>query len=277
MNDFSGDWSGKIFGTNNADIFVEINESDRSLVGIARINDPMYGVAIYTYKGVREGSHIHLEMDPSTETPLQKRAHTVSVNGQPVTVETNGINLGHVSVDGRLVDVDRLEGKWHSSIGTGGTFWLTCESKPSKSELESRGDESDNIVFIMMGISSENPALEDSLNAIKRAALHHGIPGVRVDEIEHSKKITDVILDKIKNSRFLVCDITNERPNVYYELGYAHGIGKEVILVADKDTKLHFDIKDYNIILYKNCTDLQNRVERRIEEAIGTLQNSTSE
>jgi len=87
-------------------------------------------------------------------------------------------------------------------------------------------------VFLMMPIATDKPELQDILSAVKRSAKRYGVDCLRVDEIEHTGKITDLILNQINWSRYLVCDISMERPNVYYELGYAHGRGKEVILIA---------------------------------------------
>jgi hypothetical protein len=274
MTDVAGDWAGKILGTNNADIFVEIEQQQRDLNGTVRINDPMFGASVYDYKGTFEDGHLHLEMDPSPQTIKQSRSQTAIVNGQRVVVQTDVVNLGHVSVTGKQVEAERIEGRWTSSIGTGGAFWISRATSRVETASKFEGPQAANIAFIMMSISATDPTLEDSLNAIKRATAQHGIDAVRVDEIEHSKKITDVILEQLSGSRFLVCDISTERPNVYYELGYAHGIGKEVILVAREGTTLHFDIKDYNVILYKSYSDLEFRVAKRIGESIAAQPGS---
>lgn len=268
MSDIAGDWAGKILGTNNADIFVEIAQQQRDLTGMVRINDPMAGVSVYDYKGTFDDGQLHLEMDPNPQTIRQSRSHTATVNGQRVVVQTDVVSLGHVSVTGTQVEAERIEGKWTSSIGTGGAFWINRATSRIETASKFEGPQTSNVAFIMMSISAADPTLEDSLNAIKRAAGQHGIDAVRVDEIEHSKKITDVILEQLRGSRFLVCDISTERPNVYYELGFAHGIDKEVILVAREGTTLHFDIKDYNVIFYKSYSDLEFRVAKRIGEAI---------
>lgn len=268
MSDISGDWAGKILGTNNADIFVEITQVQDNLAGTVRINDPMYGASVYDYKGAFQDGQLRLEMDPSAQNATQSRSHTATVNGQRVVVHTDVVSLGHVSVTGARVEADRIEGKWTSSIGTGGAFWITRANSRVETASKFEGPQKANVAFIMMSISNSDPGLEDSLNAIKRATTQHGIDALRVDEIEHSKKITDVILEKVRESRFLVCDISTERPNVYYELGYAHGIGKDVILVAREGTTVHFDIKDYNVIFYKNYSDLEFRVAKRIGDAI---------
>lgn len=268
MTDITGDWVGKILGTNNADIFIEIAQSQIDLTGTVRMNDPVYGTAVYDYKGTLQDRLVSLEMDPSPQSLQQIRSQTAIVNGHRVVVQTNSVSLGHVSVSGTLVEPERIEGKWVSSIGTGGAFWITRANSRVETASKLEGQQTANVAFIMMSISTSDPTLEDSQNAIKRATAQHGIEAVRVDEIEHSKKITDVILEKIKVSRFLVCDISTERPNVYYELGFAHGIGKEVILFAREGTTLHFDIKDYNVIFYKSYSELETRVAKRIGDVI---------
>lgn len=269
MPTMTGDWVGKIIGTNTGDAFFEITESGKEISGTIRVNDPVYGTAVYSAHGTRNENEIQMELNATPNNSQHNRMHTAFVNGRSVKVQVQGTELGRVSVSGRFVKGDRIEGKWHSEIGTGGTFWATRAEVMATPTDNFTGEATENMTFIMMGISTDNPSLEDSLMAIKRASLSQGVGALRVDEIEHSGKITPLILDKIRKSRFLVCDITTERPNVYYELGFAHGISKEVILVAKEGTAIHFDIKDYNIIFYRNVTDLETRVAKRIGDALG--------
>jgi len=268
MSNISGDWSGKIQGTNNADIFVEFEQSESQLSGTARINDPTYGTSVYVLSGNINEGIIQLEGDPTPESIQPPQSQSINVAGREVVVQTNGVSLEHITVNGKIVESNRIEGKWVSSIDTGGTLWISQSNSTTESSSKFDGNLSDNIAFIMMSISNTDPSLEDSLNAIKRGAAKQGIDAKRVDEIEHSKKITDVILEKLRSARFLICDISTERPNVYYELGFAHGINKDVILVAKEGTPLHFDIKDYNVILYRSYSELENRVSSRIADAI---------
>ena len=265
----TGDWVGKIIGTNTGDIFLEATELESKLTGTVRVNDPMYGTTVYRLTGLRDGNNLSMEMAPVVDNSSQLKTHTAFVDGRAVRVQVQDIQLGSVSASGKITNEHRIEGKWHSSIGTGGTFWVSRAETYTVPLDNFSGEQRENRTFIMMSISDAYPELEDRLLAIKRASDSHGIGAVRVDEIEHSGKITDLILAMIEKSRFLVCDITAERPNVYYELGYAHGLKKEVILVAKQGTVAHFDIKDYNIIFYKNNAELEARVARRIGEALG--------
>ncbi|MGE0626815.1 MAG: hypothetical protein AB7O43_03260 [Hyphomicrobiaceae bacterium] len=124
--------------------------------------------------------------------------------------------------------------------------------------------------FIIMAFASDNPELEDIHQAIKQTCREAGIIAFRSDEIEHNEKITDMVVSGISRSDFIIADMTYERPNVYYELGYAHGLGKKVIMIAREGTTLHFDIKDYNAIFYRNLTALRQKLSQRISASAPT-------
>ena len=121
-----------------------------------------------------------------------------------------------------------------------------------------------NYAFVAMAIDPDNPELEDILDAIKEGASRCGVQAERVDETQSNERITDRILESIRKAEFVIVDLTNSRPNVFYEAGYAQGIGKTPIYIAKDGTKLEFDLKDFPVIFFKNMKQLKDGLEARL-------------
>lgn len=131
-----------------------------------------------------------------------------------------------------------------------------------------RGTYTENLVFVAMAfdISSD---LSDTYQAICRACSAEGLKARRVDDEQDSGPIPIKILRGIEDAEFLVFDLTVERPNVYYELGYAHGVGNrsvEIALIAKAGTKVHFDIAHLGILFYESAIDLERKLIPRLQK-----------
>lgn len=133
-----------------------------------------------------------------------------------------------------------------------------------KEQLEKIDVMQKNFAFIVMAIDPARPELEDVLNAIKGICRELGIKAERIDDDISNERITDRILDAIRKAEFVIVDITDRRPNVFYEAGYAHGFGKLPIYIAREGTALDFDIKDYPVIFFKNLTALKTELAKRL-------------
>lgn len=89
---------------------------------------------------------------------------------------------------------------------------------------------------------------------------------VKIDNVEHVNDINDEIIAQIRRSRFLVCDLTGYRGGVYFEAGFAYGLGLEVIYTCRNDWCKEEILKDKNgkkvTTLYDNCgNDIQIKKE----------------
>jgi len=100
----------------------------------------------------------------------------------------------------------------------------------AKAKLEQEVEEGS--AFVAMAMDPDDAQLVDVLDAIKDGASKGGIKAERVDDTLTNEPITDHLLKSIHKSEFVVVDLTYSRPNVYYEAGYAQGIGKTPVYVA---------------------------------------------
>lgn len=98
----------------------------------------------------------------------------------------------------------------------------------------------------------------------------------RVDRKEHNDKIDDQIIAEIRRSRFVVADFTTteakgQRGGVYFEAGFAFGLGLQVIYTCQKEALpfVHFDNRQYNFIDWSTSEELAERLRHRIEATIG--------
>lgn len=95
----------------------------------------------------------------------------------------------------------------------------------------------------------------------------------RVDRVEHNDNIDMKILDLISQSDLAVVDLTYARPSVYYEAGFASGLGKPVVYTVRKDhfknlddsLRVHFDLQMKNIIQWSTGdATFSKRLEKRL-------------
>ncbi|MBE9593494.1 MAG: hypothetical protein IMF19_08430, partial [Proteobacteria bacterium] len=123
-----------------------------------------------------------------------------------------------------------------------------------------------DLVFIGMSFSGEE--MEDVWNVIKDVCERLELNAVRVDERVGSGFIVREITELIERAEFIIFDLSYERPNVYYELGYAHGVGNEdldILLIAKEGTKIHFDIAPIRIRFYRNMEELRKIIRRDLK------------
>jgi len=120
-------------------------------------------------------------------------------------------------------------------------------------------------VFTIMSFKKE---YDDVFNTFSSICKKHEFNAVRTDHDPNLNPITSRILDGIKESDFVIADVSEKSPNVFYEIGYAKGINRPVIITAQKGTDLPFDIKDLPVIFYDRLNmkeDLEPSLEKYIK------------
>lgn len=113
--------------------------------------------------------------------------------------------------------------------------------------LEETYAQDDNLISVMMPFSAE---FSPVYMAIQEATTSIGFSCVRADDIwEHPTIIQDVV-NIIARAKVVVCDCSRKNSNVFYEIGIAHSIGKEVILIAQSENDIPFDLSHLRYIKY---------------------------
>ena len=122
--------------------------------------------------------------------------------------------------------------------------------------------------FVAMSFDKKFDKIYD--NAISKAIIDCGFKPYRIDREEHTELIPFKMIADIRRSGFVVADFTKHVGGVYFEAGYAMGLNIPVIWICHKDdfAKAHFDIKQFNHIVYDNEDDLYKKLKARIEALI---------
>ena len=127
--------------------------------------------------------------------------------------------------------------------------------------------------FVAMWFDSKMSAAYEL--GIKPAILESGYESMRIDQKEHANRIDDEIIAEIRRSRFLVADFTQgddgARGGVYYEAGFAFGLGIPVIYTCHEGSinQLAFDTRQYNHLLWNTPEGLRADLRNRIAAVIG--------
>lgn len=125
-------------------------------------------------------------------------------------------------------------------------------------------NEASNRAFVAMWFDKEmNTAWQDG---IEPALEESGYRPIRLDFEEYNEKICDKIIAEIRNAGLLVADFTGQRGGVYFEAGFALGLGIPVIWTCRKDSKddIHFDTSQYNHIIWEAPEELKQKLMDRI-------------
>lgn len=126
-------------------------------------------------------------------------------------------------------------------------------------------------VFVVMQFT---PPYNDLFHdVIEPVCTSLNLDAQRADDIYGPGVIIKDIERQILETRIVVADITPQNLNVYYEVGYAHALKKDTILIAEKPADLPFDVSPFRVLLYENTIAGKAKVEiglrKHLEAIIG--------
>ncbi len=123
-------------------------------------------------------------------------------------------------------------------------------------------------VFVVMkfGDSELDSAYE---GVMKPLIKKFGLGCLRIDEVGSAGLITEEIQEAIAASEVILCDLSGNRPNCHFETGFAHALGRRMILTIRRGEEPHFDLAGHRFILWATENELRTALRKRLEDMIG--------
>jgi hypothetical protein len=124
------------------------------------------------------------------------------------------------------------------------------------------------LVSVMMPF---HPNFAGMLEAVRAGCREAGLLCQNANEIWDHDEIIQDIFALIYRSRVVVCDFTTQNPNVFYEAGIAHTLGKPVIPITQNIDALPFDLRHRRALLYSTDNGGLEELRRRIAERLNRI------
>ena len=101
-----------------------------------------------------------------------------------------------------------------------------------------------------------------------------GLRCERADDINDVNGVMQSVWESINRARLVIADLTRRNPNVFYELGIAHTLGKPVIMIAQSMEYVPFDLRHLRCIVYEYKPERIEEFERRLEVTVRRVLSS---
>lgn len=115
----------------------------------------------------------------------------------------------------------------------------------------------DRLVFVLMPFNSQ---FDDTYKLISNTVQELGLKCSRGDSDQRSSSILTYIIEEMMRSELIIADITGRNSNVFYELGIAHAMNKNVLIIANNSYDIPFDVSSVRVLIYKNYDDLASKL-----------------
>jgi nucleoside 2-deoxyribosyltransferase len=169
----------------------------------------------------------------------------------------------------KALDENMINGNLKKTLNGSYVFTFNGLTFDGKEYLESLQEPNITSKSVFVAFHFEDTIKEIFDNKVKEAVENCGLEYRRVSSMttDLDKNINDEIIGFIKSARLVIADFTNQRNSVYFEAGYAMGMGLPVIWTCKKDDvkKLAFDIRQYPVILWSGGQELKEKLSQRIK------------
>lgn len=130
--------------------------------------------------------------------------------------------------------------------------------------------------FIITPIGEEGSETRKHIDGVIKGAVDPALENkydiIPPHEINQIGSVTDDVLNYILTSDLVVANLTGLNPNVMYELGYRHCVGKPVIAIAEKGTKPPFDIQNDRTFYYEYSVEGIAKLREQLVEVEGNIE-----
>jgi hypothetical protein len=134
--------------------------------------------------------------------------------------------------------------------------------------IDSIYEQDTDLVSVMMPFTAKFDAV---YSALQEAASSAGLKCMRADDFwEHHAVIQDIV-NLIARARVVICDCSGRNPNVFYEVGIAHSLGKEVILITQSENDVPFDLRHLRYVHYLNNGEGLIKLSAAVQSRIRTI------
>lgn len=123
----------------------------------------------------------------------------------------------------------------------------------------------ENLIFMLTSFHSD---YESIYYITQEVCLDLGFRLLRGDEEYVSTDLLTYTISNIAKAKLIIANIEGRNPNVFYELGIAHALGKKTILIAQAFENAPFDIRNFRIILYGNSGEYRKNLKNTIIDAL---------
>jgi nucleoside 2-deoxyribosyltransferase len=159
-----------------------------------------------------------------------------------------------------------------SGVIAGTLFGLSLDGW-ERYEGERRGDVSSKYGFIAMkfGDPDLNVLLEETIRPKVRASIGYEV--VNLLHVSRAGVIDNIMRQQIRDSAFVLADLTHDNYGAYWEAGYAEGLGKPVIYLCQEEkfqaAKTHFDTNHCTTVMWAN-----DKLDHFAIELVATIRRS---
>lgn len=127
-----------------------------------------------------------------------------------------------------------------------------ARAKPSVFTLPDCETVDDKLVAVMMPFRPEFDAVFDALRVVCDGL---GLVCQRADDLWSDPRVMQDVISLIDRAHVTIADCSTRNANVFYEIGIAHTLGREVLLIAQSDTDVPFDLHHLRYKKYANTPD----------------------